>query len=252
MDATDEFSDINLLPIKDYNWQGILINNTKKVWKQIDIAKPNQAVAQYQIKAKLSEDGSIEGTYNSKLTDHYSYQFKESIKDQDLDAFITERENDYNDIEISNYEVKNIDTYEGKVRESFSYYQENGAEVLNDKLFIKPLTFLRMEENPFKLETREFPIDFGYAFKDMYIVNIEIPEGYQIESPIAPFRGRTPDGNAEFRYLVSAVGNKIQISASFNINKAIQGADTYLALKEFFNLIINKEAEQIVLKKVGP
>ena len=37
MDATDEFSDLNVLPVKDYNWKGILIDNPKQVWRQIEM-----------------------------------------------------------------------------------------------------------------------------------------------------------------------------------------------------------------------
>ena len=250
MDATDEFSDINLMPIKDYNWQGILINNNKMVWTLIDIKKPKQSIGQYQINAVLSNDGSIDGTFNSRLIGHYASNFKESLKNQDTETFITERENVFDDIEISDYETKNTDSYEGNVSESFTYYQENGAEIIDDKIIIQPLSFLRLKENPFKSETREFPIDFAYAFKNMYVVNIELPEGYEVESQTKPFVAKTPEGDSEFKYIVSVVNNKIQVSVTVSINRSLYGADSYLILKEYFNQIVQKEGEQIVLKKI--
>lgn len=252
LDATQEFSDINLLPIRDYNWDGILIDNNKKIWKKVDIKKPKQAITQYQINAKLTEDGEVEGDFKSRLSGHQAYQFREGIKDQDMDTFITSRENDFNDVEISDYETKNTDTYEGNVSESFTFYQEDGAEVLNDKIYFQPLMFMRMTENPFKLDKREYPIDFGFPFKDMYIVNVEIPEGYELESTLTPFMARSEDGNVEFKYSVTFMNNKLSLSVLFNIKEAKHGAESYLALKEIFNQAISKEAEQIILRKVEP
>ena len=167
-----------------------------------------------------------------------------------MDTFITSREDDLNDIEISDYQAKNVDTYEGNVSESFSFYQENGAEVLNDKIFIQPLMFMRMTENPFKMDKREYPIDFGFPFKDMYIVNVNIPEGYEMESQLEPFMARSADGNVEFKYSVSVMNNKLSLSAIFDIKEAKHSAESYLIIKEIFNQIISKEAEQIVLKKI--
>lgn len=250
LDATQEFSDINLLPIRDYNWDGILIDNHKKVWRKIDIDKPKQAITQYQIDAKLAEDGVAEGDFKSRLSGHQAYLFREGIKDQDMDAFITSREDDFNDIEISDYEAENTETYEGNVNESFTFYQENGAEVLSDKIYFQPLMFMRMTENPFKLDKRAYPIDFGFPFKDMYIVNVDIPEGYELESQLEPFMIRSPDGNIEFKYTVSVMNNKLRLSAVFDIKEAKHAAESYLILKEIFNQAISKQAEQIVLKKI--
>jgi hypothetical protein len=48
------------------------------------------------------------------------------------------------------------------------------------------------------------------------------------------------------------MGNKISLSVNVNIKQAIYGAEDYLILKQFFNQIISKESEQIVLVKTKP
>jgi hypothetical protein len=250
LDATDEFSDINLLPIKDYNGEGILVNNNKMVWKKVGIKRPEPAIGQYVISANLSEEGAIEGSLKSRFKNHNAYKFRQSFKDADLDAFITEREKVFENIEISNYEAKNTDDYNGYVSESFEFYKESGADVIDNKIYIQPLLFLKLVENPFKLDKREYPIDFGHPLEDHYIVNITIPEGYTLESSPKPIVVKIPNNLGEFKYLPKVVGNKILLSAVFEIKDEIMYADSYLFLKEFFNQIINKEAEQIVLTKV--
>ena len=45
-------------------------------------------------------------------------------------------------------------------------------------------------------------------------------------------------------------GKRIQLSVTFEINKATILATNYNFLKEYFNQLIKKQAEQIVLTKV--
>ena len=249
LDATEEFSDINVLPIKDYNWKGILIDNNKSIWKKIDISEPELAMSQYLIKAELSDDGSIKGEYNSKCSMHKAYEFRKSYKDKDLESFITSREQAYQNIEITDYIVENVDSYEGLVIESFNFLKENATDVIDNKIYIQPFLFFKINENPFKLKERLFPVDFGYPFMDRYIVNIPIPEGYDFESNIEPVIMKIPNDLGEFRFYPSIIGNSIQLSVLLKINKAIISADNYLFLKEFYNQMIIKQNEQIVLTK---
>jgi len=250
LDATDEFSDINVLPVKDYNWRGILIDNPNSVWDEIYLNEPSLAVSNYAIKANLNADGTIEGSFDSSYTKHKAFELRKSFKDKDLDDFITTREDKFDNIEISEYELKNTDTYKGEVKESFNFFKEEGADIINDKIYIQPFMFLKIKENPFKLEKRQFPIDFGYPFLNRYLVSIDIPEGYAPETELSPIIMKIPNNLGEFKFYPNFVGNKLSLMINYKINKAVVGAEYYLFIKEFFNQMIQKESEQIVLTKV--
>ena len=250
LDATDEFSDINVLPIKDYNWRGILIDNPNSVWDEIYLREPDIAISNYTIKAELNEDGSIEGSFNSSYSKHRALEFRKNFKDQDLDDFITTREDKFDNIDISEYSLENTDSYEGSVEEKFEFYKEEGADVVNDKIYIQPFMFLKIKENPFKLEERLFPIDFGYPFLNRYIVSIDIPEGYAPETELSPIMMKIPNNLGEFKFYPNFVGNKLNLMINYKINKAVVQSEHYLFVKEFFNQMIVKENEQIVLTKI--
>ncbi|WNH13564.1 hypothetical protein [Thalassobellus suaedae] len=55
------------------------------------------------------------------------------------------------------------------ISESYKFSIENQADVIDDKIYFSPLFFLKTKENPFKLEKREFPVDFGYPSSTSYI-----------------------------------------------------------------------------------
>ncbi len=44
------------------------------------------------------------------------------------------------------------------------------------------MLYLVSKENPFKQEVREYPVDFGYPKQEKYNININIPEGFVVES----------------------------------------------------------------------
>lgn len=249
LDATDEFSDINVLPLKDYNWQGVFIDNNNMVWKKVAIKKPEPGISQYMINASVNEEGVLEGNLMSRYTNHKAYSFRKNYKNEDMDAYLTNKEESLENIEISNYKAQNADTHEGYVSESYDFYKESGADIIDDKIYIIPMLFLKSTENPFKLDKREFPIDFGYPMKERYMVNITIPENYVVESSPEPMILKLPEDLGTFQFSPKILGNKIQLSASLELNKALMGPETYVYLKEFFNQMINKQKEQIVLTK---
>ncbi|WP_209405683.1 DUF3857 domain-containing protein [Pseudozobellia sp. WGM2] len=249
MDATEEFSDINLLPIRDYNWGGLLVDNHNKVWKHISHIAPKKAENIYSVNCQINEDGFAEGSYKSRLTNHSAYQFREKFKGYDLDEFLNELESIYSGIEISEYDAKNTDTFDGHLTETFAYETENGADIIGDKLYVNPLSFLRIEENPFKTDKREYPIDYGFPFRDRYMITITIPEGYAVESLPANLHMNLPNDLGTYKYVIKNVGNKIQLSVTFEINSAVISALNYLELKEYYNQMIIKGSEQVVLTK---
>lgn len=249
MDATDEFSDLNMMPLKVYNGGGLLIDNNNKVWSRINSISPSKSINRYSIKIDLAEDGGYNGDYISRMTQHKAYQFRKNSKDKDEATRVSDRENSYGGIEIDNYELKNEDIYEGFVAENFSFESDDTVDVIGGKMYIHPMFFMRLEENPFKQEKREFPVDFGYSYTDVYGIEITIPEGYAIESMPKPVSLSLPDKLGKFKYLISNNGSKIQLSITFEISSATISALNYVALKEFFNQVIVKESEQIILVK---
>lgn len=249
LDATDKYSDINVLPIKDYNWQGILIDNNKKRWDLISLNSPDAATKMLSLTVAMGDDGSAEGKFGGRYSNHSAMELREASKDQDEETYLTEMETAYDGIEISEYQAQNKDHDEGTISETFDLFYENASEMVDDKMYVYPMLFLRKEENPFKLEKREFPVDFGYPFKNRYIVNITLPEGYTIESQPEPALVKLPDDLGQFKYIVRVQGNIVNLLVDYSIDQALVSMQNYPFLREFYSQMIAKEAEPLVLVK---
>lgn len=86
--------------------------------------------------------------------------------------------------------------------------------------------------------------------KKRYIVSIELPEGYKVESMPQGANVKMGDNVLAFKYLISENNNKIQLMAEFIINKYLVGPEAYADIKQFYQYMIDKENEKIVLSKI--
>ena len=112
------------------------------------------------------------------------------------------------------------------------------------------MLFLGTSENPFTATERKLPIYYGYPQKDRYLITVNLPDGYAVES--IPENATIAFGNntGSYKYLVSQAGNKVSFSVELKMNEAILPAQEYEELKKFYQMIVDKEDEKIVLKKI--
>ena len=104
--------------------------------------------------------------------------------------------------------------------------------------------------NPFKLEKREYPIDFSYPVTTKYNITITVPTGYEVETLPAQINLTMPDNLGSLKYLISKDDNNIQLVVTEQINEAIIAPEYYETLKQFFQKVVEKETEKVVLKKI--
>ena len=107
-----------------------------------------------------------------------------------------------------------------------------------------------MQENPFKMNERKYPVDFAYPIRKTYSCTIKLPQGYTLDEKLKPLIVTLPDNAGKFLYEVSELGGNLQIKSNIIISKVLFLPDEYQYLKEFYNQIITKHSEQIVLKKL--
>jgi hypothetical protein len=94
------------------------------------------------------------------------------------------------------------------------------------------------------------PVYFGYKNIEKFNLNIEIPEGYTVESLPKPFRISSEDKLMSFILNFSVSENKIQIVSQKEINSSIFAAEDYGMIKEFFQKMVVSQNEKIILKKI--
>jgi hypothetical protein len=82
------------------------------------------------------------------------------------------------------------------------------------------------------------------------MVNITIPEGYQVESLPKSASFAMANNYGSFNMSTSNTDSQIQVVVNFTINASIIPSEDYDTLKEFFKVVIDKQKEKVVLKKI--
>ena len=168
----------------------------------------------------------------------------------DEEDYLEKLENNIGDIEIEEHDVKNIKKIGKPVLESYSFTKEAQAEIIGDKMYFSPLFFLASAENIFKTEARVYPVDFGYPWKRKIMMNINLPAGYEIESLPEASAVRMPDNLGAYSFNISKTPTGITVVMSKEINSSVITPDKYSALREFYKMVVEKEKEKVVLKKI--
>ncbi len=248
LDATEKYSLPNVLPSEDLNWFGRLIRKDGTS-TSVDLMPNTLSRETTNMSIILKSEGSADGKIRIQLTDHEALEFRKENLVTSKDTYLEELENKNNNIEISDYVRENDLDLSKPIVESYSFKDTKDIEVINGKIYISPMLFLATKENPFKQEVREYPVDFGYPMQSKCNINIEIPEGYVVESMPAPINIVTGDDIGAFKFVIVNTDNKIQVAITSTINTAIVASDFYPVLKGFYQQMIDKQNEKIVLIK---
>jgi Domain of Unknown Function with PDB structure (DUF3857) len=249
LDATDKFSTIKNLPIRDLNWTGRLIrqNGTSE---EINLAPDFPSQETNHLKVKIENGGMISGKARIFKSEYYALNFRQSYADSNEESYIEKLQNDLNKIQISNYKIENKKTdFSKPIIETFNFVSNNNVEIINNKIYFSPLLIFVNNNNPFKQEIRNCPIDFEFLKEKNFNITIEIPEGYEIETLPKSINISSGENVLNFKFQIENSENKIQLLINFNSNKTIVSRDFYDIIKDFYKQMIEKQNEKIVLVK---
>ena len=248
LDATDKYALPNVLPSRVLNWEGRLI--TEHGGSQVVSLIPTQKSKKIHFLSGLIEaDGSINGKLRRQYMDHRALTFRHSYSDDKKEEYLTDLESDFGGIEVSDFTVDNMLVLGKPVIETCAFYSEDVCEIIGDKLYFSPMLFLASTENPFKLDKREYPVDFVYPQHDSYMINLEIPQGYVVEALPEPTVIQLPEGYGEYKFNISEEENKITLRITSDLNRAMVPPHYYTILKDYFGKLLEKESEKVILVK---
>ena len=248
LDATEPYSAPNNLPLRDLNWQGRMIARDGRS-SSIKLT-PNKYSEEHNVlTVTIHDDFHVSGILRRKLDGLQALSYRAKNNKLKEDNLIQNIENKYN-LEILNYRATNKNTCYKPLSQLIQFESDDMVEVINGKIYLNPLFFFTTNINPFKQETRNFPVDYGTAWKEKNSVSISIPEGYKIESIPETFGIGLPDDIGQFKFVVKKNNTKISISTEEKINTPIVSPTYYKYLKEYYGEIVSKQKNKIVLSKI--
>lgn len=193
-------------------------------------------------------NGVLAGNMQQTPGYYESSSLRDRVKEKGPDNLFESIKKGFNaDIEITDPVIDSLNRYDDPLTIRYSFKLKTDQENL---IYFNPMLGEAWKENPFKSAQRYYPVEMPYAFDETYLLRIDVPEGYVVdELPKQMVVKLNEDNDGVFEYRLSESGGVISLRSRLRINRAYFQPDEYEMLREFFNLVVKKHAEQIVFKK---
>jgi len=248
LDATEPNLPAGLIPFRCLNGKGRMIkkDNVEEV-ELTNVKSGSHTLISIELK-----DGKFTGNVISSETGLNAFAFRESVKDAGgQKEYFEKLRNKSSDIQYTDYSYTNLDSIYKPVEKRYNIILQNESEPDADIIYFNPVLIDRITNNPFTSPTREYPVDYGVSSSEIYQLNLIIPDGYKVEE-LPQSRSFALGGKGgSFIYKIVQTDNIVSFSMRLNIDKTLLLPDEYINLQEFYNIIVAKESEQIVLKKIS-
>jgi hypothetical protein len=246
LDATEKLLPVGMLPERCLNGSGFAVSKEGYQWVQLQTPVKSRTVVNAdlalengsELKGKIQIDrAGYDGLAGRKR--YFAKEEDEYVKD-----FLGNRP-----WEIIGRDFVNTKEIDQPLKETYDLVVNEHITSTGNTIYLNPLLLFRLESNPFKPETREYPVDYSSPFEQIYMCRITLPAGYEVdELPTAKVLA-LPSNAGRFTYSVTQAGNILNIVSNFQINKSVFTQLEYPNLREFYNQVVAKHAEQIVLKR---
>ncbi|KAF2330991.1 DUF3857 domain-containing protein [Flavobacterium ginsenosidimutans] len=249
LDATDKYSIPNVLPFRTLNWLGRLIRKDGSS-QEIDLMPKKTSNDFVFMNYDINAEGKVTGKARRQCTDYNAMIARENFEKLKEEEYLEKLENNNGKIEVSEYSRTNEKELLSPTLETYSFTGNDLCEIIGGKIYVSPMLFFSQDKNPFKQESREYPVDFGYPFMDKYNITIKIPEGFAVETLPTAVAYSMENNLGSFKFNIAANGDVLQLMIVNQINEAIINTEQYEMLKEYYKGMVAKETEKIVLKRI--
>jgi hypothetical protein len=251
LDATDKNHTPGLISYDNLNHEGFRVDMAAEngEWMSLEENKISRKNITYSL--VLDAENKLSGKLFLSFTNYEGLEHRDSYQAAaNEEEYLKKYKGDKPGLSVKNYQVTNLNIVEEPLAEVMDVLIEDNVEEAGNLVYLSPLLFDRTKENPFKLEERKFPVDFGYPTEENYRITIDFPTGYQLDKMPKNEKVVLPDESASFTFMTATEANKLLLSSKITIKKAFYTPEEYQDLKELFKNIVRKQAEQIVFKKI--
>lgn len=247
LDATHKSLPPGVLPRNCLNGKGLVINGKGNSWIDLSPTTKSRTVAMAEL--HFDEEGEAVYSLSRMLDGYYAHESRASYLRDGEDAYVKTLLAD-RDWEIRTKSFEAAEDITKPFVEKYEVATDEGVVSTGDVLYIDPMLLNAERENPFKLEKREYPVDFGYPFEKTLNFKVKVPQGYTIEEVPKPKVFVLPDKSARYILNTAVNGDVITVTSILTVNKAIYTQLEYPNLREFYNQVVASQSGQIVLKKL--
>jgi len=233
-----------MLPLKCLNGQAMPVSSYFR-WVPLSSSASNFIYHTGQF--DIDEDGIVSGKLQVVRRGYNAHSFR-SKYDEDPEEYVDNFASRHDTWIIDQHEVSGLEDCEENIKHNLEIEIEDQAELLDDLVLFNPMIQGRVNENPFEIEQRLFPVDFGTTQQQVVNYQFKLPANMVVDELPQPLHVALPNRAGSYIYQAKQLGDQIMLTAKLSITKPEFIAEEYPYLREFYSQMVAKQAESIVLK----
>ena len=251
LDASSKYGDLNVMSTSALSDFARSIRE-KNLSSWLNLTNISKSTATTSVLAKFNDQGVLSGTVKEFLGGQIGYSIRNTYSQSTNEQTFIDNHATAQKVEISSLSIQNVEDPGKTVNMEYDFTKKEIVAEGN-YIYFNPLIMPLFDENPFKEDQRNLPVEFPYPFDHRYSISIEIPDGYQVEELPKSTRIMLGDDNrAAYQYFITEDkdNHRISLSVRLTINDIVYLQDDYSLLRDFFLHLVTSNNEQAVLKKI--
>jgi hypothetical protein len=243
LDATNPYLSFGELPYRCLNQYGRLMDfKAGSSWEDISAAK--YSFRQHRVELNSFKNELITGILTSNFTGYHAHNLKRRFDENPID-YKKRKTDDYTVFEIDKHDIIDYDKKKFGFQEKIEFTFE--PEFIGNKIYLNPFFIKFFDENPFKLQERTYPIDFGYKDSYSYAMSIDLGDDLKILEIPESISMALPNGSGSLIFNTETTDNKLIMYFKIKFSKTIYEANFYQYLKEFMNTVVDTQKNTVIV-----
>jgi hypothetical protein len=249
LDATEEYLPCTLLPERCINGNGMVVREPKPVW--IPIVQDGREQQSVTYNLTLGDDMALSGTITIEAIDYAAFDFRKNyFRYNDQDEYLRSLEKNNPGLTITGASISNMEDLYVPVKAEYKVRIDGAASRIDNEVFINPMIFDALRENPFKDNKRVYPVNFPRRTDNKVILNLALNEKQTLITAPGSSSGKTRSNSLSYSYETSNTGSNIRVEYNFRINEMTILQQQYNELREFYNQVVRKHQEPLIIKVI--
>jgi hypothetical protein len=248
LDAINKYCPFGVLPANDINGKGRVVNDFSGDWVDLDASERYKENKNYSL--VIGPDGKLTGSITGNYDGYAGVRYRSSLNsEKNSDDYFRKLQENIKGLTINKYSIAEKNNNSRPISDTLNVEVSDQTELIGDKILFNPLLFEKIEKNRYTLEERKYPVDYNYPISEVYTFDYTLPAGYKVESLPQSISLKLPDNSISITYNVQSTDNKIKIEYKRDINKILFLPEDYTKLKNLYDQMVKKHAEQVILRK---
>lgn len=237
LDAAYENYPTGHLPTRLINKIGLLVDFEAPRWIDLNL-NGEKEVSIYSSEISFDDNMNMKGILTiveDGVTAIQSRRVLGTMDTEQLKEYYSQR---FSDLSVESVEILNLKHLTEKLKIKLSFGRE-AEEAYGPDVFLNPLIFKKLIENPFNADERYMPIDYEVPLVRRWVYSIKLPPSIKIKSLPKPMALLLPNEEGLFIYNIAAEENQIRVLIKYSLDKTFFTVSEYPKLRTFYQEVVS-------------